>query len=286
MSGYMRPEVVASELRDDDGNTINFGNRWDDIGGAPTEKYSSLRYSERFAPLEAIGNAVIDYLVSAFDVELIERDVPEFSVGSDRTVENNQAESLHDREIYTLRDVVLAPSDPNCVSLWIVITSLPGLYVGTNEHHEHVFPRCACEACDETWEVQADDFEQTVDAVISGRFIEQFEVHQSRSLLSRVFTRKNRWVRESCRERARRLSLPIVVDPRVVARRTGPFWMIWRSRVHLASRIYLDESRSNWMGQLTRLGDLHDIDKVISRVANHPDGYSPWPRRSETASVD
>lgn len=279
MRGYQRPDVVATELQDDDGNIINFGNRWRSIDGPPEEAYSSLRYSQRFAPLEAIGNAVIEYLVATYDVDLIERGVPKSSNG------NDLMGSSTDREIYPLRDVTVVPRDPNCVSLWIVVTTLPGLYVGTNEHHEYVFPRCACEACDETWQVQADDFEQTVDALIHGRFIEQFEVHRSRSLFSRLFTRKNRWMRESRRGRARRQGSPFVIDPQVVGRRTSPLWTIWRSRVYFARRVYLDESRSNWMGHLTRLGDLNDIDEIVLRVANHPDGYSPWPLRSATSSV-
>src|SRR5690625_4141229 len=73
MGGYVRPSVESVEFRDDDGNIIDYGNRWASRGGIPPEdSYSVDGHPERFAPLHTIAAALIDYLVSTYEVDVEE----------------------------------------------------------------------------------------------------------------------------------------------------------------------------------------------------------------------
>src|SRR5690625_1937716 len=73
MSGYVRPSVESVEFRDDDGNIIDYGNRWASRGGTPPgDSYSVDDHPERFAPLHIVAAALIDYLASTYEVDVEE----------------------------------------------------------------------------------------------------------------------------------------------------------------------------------------------------------------------
>ena len=73
MTEYSRPDVEPVVFRDDSGCVINYGSRWDAQGGSPPEdSYEVVTHPERFAPLHTVATALIDHLVTTYDVTVEE----------------------------------------------------------------------------------------------------------------------------------------------------------------------------------------------------------------------
>ena len=100
MSEYTRPQIESVEFRDDDGNVIEYGNRWASRGGTPPEdSYSVDEHPERFAPLHTVAAALIDYLVSNYEVDVEEgRHVTDGLLPAPTVEETVRAERLTPRE--------------------------------------------------------------------------------------------------------------------------------------------------------------------------------------------
>jgi|GEM_PF-4358317 len=61
-----RSYIKPVELRDSNGNTIDYGNRWVSFDGFPPEtSYSVIEHPERFVPLHLVAAALIDYLAAS-----------------------------------------------------------------------------------------------------------------------------------------------------------------------------------------------------------------------------
>ncbi len=158
MVQYERPQVVEKVFRDASGRVIEYGSRWG--GGSPPEDtYSVVSHPERFAPLHIVADALISHLRALYDVEVQED--PAFA-----------DDLLHERTEH-LRAVRLTPADPDAAPLTFVFTAFPGVIVHAGLLHDLVFPECGCDACDETWDTQAQDMEDKVFAVVAGRFQER-----------------------------------------------------------------------------------------------------------------
>lgn len=157
MTSYARPSIDSAVFRDGDGQIIDFGNRWND--SPPEDAYSVDTHPERFAPLHIVADALIGYLRYAYDVEVIE---------AAETTEDLLRPPSHD----VLRSVRIRPNDPSCASLTLVFTSYPGVYLHAGILHDFHYPACGCDACDSTWQSEADDLEQQVLAVVTGNYRE------------------------------------------------------------------------------------------------------------------
>ena len=160
MSTYARPSIDAPSFRDADGHVIRYGNRW---GGSPPEDtYSVETHPERFAPLHAVADALITHLRDTYDVA-IEEGV-EVSADLLRPV-------YHD----VVRAVRIRPGDPACAPLTVVFTAYPGIFVHAGLLNDFPYPICGCDACDSTWQAEADQLERQVLAVVAGRYRETVE---------------------------------------------------------------------------------------------------------------
>lgn len=162
MSEYTRPQIESVEFRDDDGNIIDYGNRWASRGGTPPEdSYSVDEHPERFAPLHTVAAALIDYLVSHYDVDVEE--------GHHVTIGLLHAPTAEE----TVRAVRLTPRSYACAPLVIVLTSYPALRVHAGTLFREFYPSCGCNACDERWDDVADELEGQVFAIVGGGFGEE-----------------------------------------------------------------------------------------------------------------
>lgn len=156
MSAYVRPPIDPPVFHDADGQLIDYGNRWSD--SPPEETYSVDTHPERFAPIHTVADALIAHLRDTYDVDLIE------------SVET--ATDLLRPPPDVVRAVRVGPNDPTCAALTFVFTSYPGVWVHAGLLHDHPFPVCGCDACDSTWDAEADQLESQVLAVATGRFRE------------------------------------------------------------------------------------------------------------------
>ena len=158
MSTYQRPAFPVQEYRDDLGRPISYGQRWE--GSPPEDAYSRISYPERFAPLHAVADALIDWLQETFDVSVDES--PEVASDLLRPPED------------VVRAVRIVPSDSRAAVLTFVLTGFPGVYLHAGALHDFHFPVCGCDACDEGVLELADDLEWTVRTVVQGGYTERF----------------------------------------------------------------------------------------------------------------
>lgn len=159
MSTYARPPIATPVCRDADGQIIDYGRRWD--GSPPEDTYSVDAHPERFAPLHAVVDALIAHLEAAFDVEVAEGD-------------ELAADLLH-RCTDVVRAVRVRPNDPACAPLTFVYTGYPGIALHAGLVHDFSYPVCGCDACDSTWEAEADELERYVHGVVTGHYREDVE---------------------------------------------------------------------------------------------------------------
>lgn len=157
MTDYVRPVVQEREFHDADGRAIQYGKRWG-MSGPPDDTYSVTSNLERFAPLHDIAAALIVHLVARYDVEL--------------TAGAAHAEDLMTEMDDIVRTFRLTPADPASAPLTIVLSGFPGVVVHAGLLHDFEFPPCGCDACDESWEGQAQTMEWHVLAVAAGKFRE------------------------------------------------------------------------------------------------------------------
>lgn len=157
MSDYVRPEIDTPVFRDAEGRVIEYGNRWP--GSPPEDTYSVDTHPERFAPLHAVGDALVAYLRETYEVEVED--------GVHVAEDLNRPSSFD-----VLRAVRLRPADPRCAPVTVVFDAYPGLSVHLGALYDAHYPHCGCDACDEEWRAIATDLEQQVLAVVTGNFRE------------------------------------------------------------------------------------------------------------------
>jgi hypothetical protein len=157
MSAYRRPLVPHRVFVDADGVQIPYGSRWGEQ--APAEdSYSVTSNLERFRPLHAIADALIEWLSQSFDVRV--EDALEYA-----------ADMVHPAPD-AIRAVRVVPRSSSAATLTFVSTSFPGIHLHAGLLVDFAFPSCGCDACDETWESCADDLEWTVSTIVGGGLTE------------------------------------------------------------------------------------------------------------------
>jgi hypothetical protein len=155
MHPYARPPIDAPVFRDGTGQVIEYGNRWCS-GSPPDDSYSVDTNLERFRPLHIVAEALIDHLVSTYDVTVSE--------GHDDDI-------LHARTDI-VRATRIIPRDPTAAPLTFMFTSYPSVIVHPGVLSDFLYPVCGCDACDSSWEYEAEEMEWHVLAVAAGKFTE------------------------------------------------------------------------------------------------------------------
>lgn len=173
MGKYQRPQFEPREFLDDAGNPIAYGDRWADM--PPDEAYEATSHLERFAPLHAVADALIEHLKRNYKVEVTERggDARSLLRPDDAAELGEERATLGDTEV--IKVVRVRPENHLAAELTFIYTAFPGVHLYSGLITEHIFPTCGCDACDETWEPLADDLEQIVLAVVEGRFAESLQ---------------------------------------------------------------------------------------------------------------
>lgn len=162
VSNYVRPHIEVREFRDASGAVVEYGNRWADRGGSPPEdSYSVESNLERFAPLHTVAEALIEHLVTTYDVTLTEG--PEVVAGLREPIPPEQA---------VVRAVRLEPARGGAAPLTLLLTAYPLVRVEAGVLGSFVYPSCGCDACDETWESAASEMEWQVFAIVGGGYTE------------------------------------------------------------------------------------------------------------------
>lgn len=159
MTTYVRPLIEQVAFRDAAGDVIDYGNRW--THGPPDDSYSVEEHLERFAPLHTVGAAVIDHLVSTYDVIVEE--------GPHLADDLTNAPEPHD----IMRVVRLTPRADGCAPIVCILTDYPGIRLYAGCFFTGVYPSCGCNACDENWLGAADEFEWQVLAIAAGGLAEE-----------------------------------------------------------------------------------------------------------------
>ena len=129
--------------------------------GPPPEAYSRVTDPERFRPLHAVIERLLDELDSSFDVE--------------RTAGYGLDDEL-EASALALPTVRLTPRDAMAAPLVVAFTTFPGIRLRAGHWCTEVFPSCGCDACSETADDEALRLQEMVDNVTAGRFREVISV--------------------------------------------------------------------------------------------------------------
>ncbi|MCI9888669.1 hypothetical protein JT358_09380 [Micrococcales bacterium 31B] len=161
MRAYTRPSIEPQEFLDASGQPIPYGTRWAHLGGSPpVDTYSVDSHAERFAPLHTIATALIDHLAATYDVE-----VDENPALAEAALHPPLPGSI-------VRAVSFRPASAECAALLIVFTAFPSVRIYAGAFRTTAYPHCSCDACDETWQLVADDLEGEVLSIAAGGLAE------------------------------------------------------------------------------------------------------------------
>lgn len=211
MDPYRRPEIAKATFVDDTGAEIPYGSRWL-RESPPDDTYSVPSNLERFRPLHTIADALIDWLVSTYDVSV--DDSP------------GHSDDLMRHRDDVVRAVRITPRNDEAAALTFVYTSYPSVIVHAGILHDFLFPVCGCDACDESWETTADGLEWTVATVAAGGYGE--DVDEQHALGVR-FSLQEDGVRSSSGE-SRSEEFPTDRLAAAVSSLPAGLWAPWRLR--------------------------------------------------------
>lgn len=145
MIDYVRPPIVIEEFLDDEGLPIPYGSRWlDNDRDGPEDTYSVTRHPERFQPLVEVLHAIIEHLVTMYDV---------------------------DRREVAPSTVVVRPIDPSAAPITFEFAPFPSVKV-TGGTSARLDVMCGCDHCDEGVLDLVDDIEESISAVVAGQLTE------------------------------------------------------------------------------------------------------------------
>ena len=159
---YRRPELELGIYLDEFGVPIPYGRRWG-MGSPPDVAYSVCAHPERFAPVTVVAQALVDYVIDAYDVDVADTarlpgwlDVAEIGSTS-----------------YPMSVTRLAPRDPESAPLTVVETAHPAVVLIAGAATSETFPQCGCDACDSGILDVVESLEDHVFAVLEGNFQEE-----------------------------------------------------------------------------------------------------------------
>jgi hypothetical protein len=143
---YVRPTWPARVFRDEHGNVIEYGNRWQD--GPPDWAYGATTNLDRFSPLHQVAAALVEHIVRDYQVVVSEA--------------REHARTLDPEPPDFVRLVRLDPGGTGGEPMTIVFTSFPGVVIYAGARFPEGFPACGCDACDDTVDELADSLEERV----------------------------------------------------------------------------------------------------------------------------
>lgn len=156
LPGYRRPVIAGHDFSDDRGALISYGQRWP--GQPAEESYSVTTHPQRFAPLHAVAQALVDWLPARFEAHCLQD--PELACALGYATEP------------VVQSVRLIPADPACASLGLVFTNFPGVILEVGALYQWRFPFCGCDACDDSLDELVDNLEEQIGTVVAGHFTE------------------------------------------------------------------------------------------------------------------
>jgi hypothetical protein len=156
---YVRPDLPTTTYYSRDGDPIPYGRQWGEDGPDP-DSYSVDSHPERFAGLHVVAHALIDHLVSAYDVD-VEEDPAH---AGDLLMEFKDVRQA----------IRVTPRQSGAAPLTFVLTGYPGVVVHAGALHDFPYPVCGCDACDETAETTAHRMELLVLSVAAGGYAERY----------------------------------------------------------------------------------------------------------------
>ncbi|MEI3866496.1 DUF6226 family protein [Microbacterium sp. CCNWLW134] len=86
-----------------------------------------------------------------------------------------------------VRGVRLRPVDASCAALTFIFHDRPGVHVHAGLLHDFAYPVCSCDACDSTWEHEANELERLVRAVVNGHYREAISFREGDPWLAFAF---------------------------------------------------------------------------------------------------
>ena len=125
--------------------------------GPPPEAYSRLTNPERFSQLHWLADVVARRVANDHEADLFEEAAPDPRA---RIVEPARP------------TIKIVPRSEEAAPLTFTFSPLPGVFVGAGRSYVEAFPSCGCDACDETFEEEAERLSWLVDQVTAGRFVE------------------------------------------------------------------------------------------------------------------
>lgn len=130
--------------------------------GSPPEASSRVTNPERFASLHMVAAELLDQLELEFDAERAEGDglAPELE-GSCKSVRPS---------------ITLVPRDADAAPVVFVFSAFPGIRVRFGRWYITAFPKCGCDACDESAESEAERLKSLIDNLTAGRFRESIRI--------------------------------------------------------------------------------------------------------------
>lgn len=145
MTAYARPAVVINQYTDATGNVIDYGRRYWTVDLDPPEAmYGHCAHPERFAPVEVVAHALIDYLASAYEVDATEAVVDGHTI------------------------VTLTPAAGATITFALPLARVPGVKVSAGLRFTEMWPTCGCDACDDSVPELLDLLEATVLTIVEG----------------------------------------------------------------------------------------------------------------------
>ncbi len=143
---FVRPRVEFPTYRDDQGDLIAYGSRWK-VGETPDEAYSRVTHPERYAPLRAVAEALIEHLERIHDIVV------------DRSIDGEH------HAVVTLRPSAGAP-------IRLTFTDFPGVLLRAGLLLDEAMPSCGCDACDSDPLGEVERLEHTVLGIVRGGLAE------------------------------------------------------------------------------------------------------------------
>lgn len=180
MERYVRPAFPSPQFRDAEGNVIPYGERWRE-DGPPDYAHSVLTHPERFRPLHDVARALIAYLTRTYDV-VVSEDPVHLAELPRGTASRTAATSA----------VRLIPASRKAAPLTVAFAPYPGIVLHAGALYCESFPGCGCDACDDSWDPVASEFEFAVFAVVEGGFSEQV-TRWPRAAVGYTLEREDRW---------------------------------------------------------------------------------------------
>lgn len=159
MATYVRPYIEPMTFRDAEGGIIEYGHRW--THGPPDDSYSVTEHLERFAPLHTVGTALIEHLISNYEVTSEEG----------YHVTNGLLNAPKPDEV--VRVVRLTPLTDGGAPIVFILTGFPGVRLFAGGFFTAAYPSCGCNACDENWIEAADELEWQTLAIVGGGLTEE-----------------------------------------------------------------------------------------------------------------